>query len=124
MHPTRIDRFYRHLLAKRIPPGNRRWCEAPPRNIHHVENILQYWDKTFFINIIRDPRDVLTSKHRNKPGEYWVSLNRWVKDVNRGLEYEDHPRVFTVRYEDLVQNFEPTIQKLCAFMEMEYDPKF
>ena len=122
LYPARIDRLYRHLLVKRIPPRNRRWCEKTPRNIHHVENILQYWDKAFFINIIRDPRDVLTSRHRNKPGEYWVSLNRWVKDVSRGLEFKDHPRVFTVRYEDLVQDFEPTIQKLCAFMEMECGP--
>ena len=123
LHPARIDRLYRHLLTQRIPAENRRWCEKTPRNIHHLENILQYWEAAFFINIIRDPRDVLTSKHRNKPGEYWVSLNRWVKDVNKGLEYQDHPRVFTIRYEDLVQDFEPTIKSLCTFLQIEPGPE-
>ncbi len=123
MHPARIDRLYRHLLVKRIPAGTRRWCEKTPRNIHHVDNILQYWEEALFINIIRDPRDVLTSTHRNKPGEYWVSLNRWVKDVNKGLEYKDHPRVFTIRYEDIVQNFEPTIRKLCTFLRIDCGPE-
>jgi len=123
LRPARIDRLYRHLLAKRIPSGNRRWCEKTPRNIHHVENILQYWEEAKFINIIRDPRDVLTSRHHNKPGEYWVSPNRWVKDVSKGLELIDRPRVFTVRYEDLVQNFEPTIRDLCAFLQIECGPE-
>ena len=123
LHPSRIDRLYRHLLVKRIPARNRRWCEKTPRNIHHLDNILNYWEGSFFINIIRDPRDVLTSVHRNKPGEYWVSLNRWVKDVNKGLEYLDHPRVFTIRYEDIVQNFEPTIKSLCSFLQIESGPE-
>ncbi len=123
LRPTRIDRLYRHLLVKRVPQAARRWCEKTPRNIHHIENILQYWSESHFINIIRDPRDVLTSRHRNKPGEYWVSLNRWVKDVKQGLEYEDHPRVFTIRYEDLVQNFEPSIRELCNFLQIECGPE-
>lgn len=119
LHPIRIDRLYRHLLKSRIPPGSRRWCEKTPRNIHHAENILKYWSEAQFIHIIRDPRDVLTSRHRNKPGEYWVSLNRWVKDVSKGLDLQDHPRLFTIRYEDLVQDFEPTIQALCNSLGMK-----
>jgi len=123
LYPSRLDRLYRHLLVNRIPAEARRWCEKTPRNIHHLENILGYWPDAFFLNIIRDPRDVLTSKHQNKPGEYWVSLDRWVRDVNKGLEYQDHPRVITIRYEDLVQNFEPTIKNLCVFLKITCAPE-
>jgi len=123
LRPARLDRLYRYLLIKRIPGRARRWCEKTPRNVRSLGNILQYWDEARFIHIIRDPRDVLTSTHRNKPDEYWVSLNRWVKDVNKGLEYKDHPRVFTIRYEDIVQRFEPTIQAMCAFLQIEFGPE-
>lgn len=121
--PTRIDRFYRYLLVKPVPKNVHSWCEKTPRNVRYIGNILNHWDQTRFINIIRDPRDVLTSHHRDKPGEYWVHLNRWVRDVNEGLQFKDHPRVFTIRYEDLVQNFEPSIRELCDFLGIECGPE-
>lgn len=119
LRPARLDRLYRHLLVKRVPRSNRLWCEKTPRNVRCIKNILAYWEAAFFIHIIRDPRDVLTSRHRNDPEKYWVSPDRWVRDVNKGLEFRDHPRVYTIRYEDLVQNFEPTIRKLCAFIGVD-----
>ncbi len=121
--PTRIDRFYRYLLIRKVPSTAHCWCEKTPRNVRYIGNILDHWDQSRFINIIRDPRDVLTSQHRDKPGDYWVPLNRWVRDVKEGLEYSDHPRVFTIRYEDLVQNFEPSIRKLCEFLQIECGPE-
>lgn len=123
MLPSRIDRLYRHLLVKRVPPEARCWCEKTPRNVRYLQNILQHWSESRFINIIRDPRDVLTSRHRNKPDKYWVSLNRWVQDVKAGLEFEDHSRVLTIRYEDLVQNFEASIHNLCGFLQVECVPE-
>lgn len=121
--PIRIDRIHRYLMLRSIPAEARRWCEKTPRNVRHIENILNYWENARFINIIRDPRDVLTSRHRKDPDAYWVPLNRWVRDVQEGMAYHDHPRVYTVRYEDLVQKFEPTIREMCAFLDIEVVPQ-
>ncbi len=123
MVPKRLDRFYRYLLVKKVPPQARRWCEKTPRNVRSLGRILNYWPEARFINIIRDPRDVLTSKHRKNPDKYWVPLNRWVRDVNEGLAFKDHPRVYTIRYEDLVQNFESSIRLLCDFLQLECGPE-
>lgn len=123
LHPARIDRLYRHLLVNRVPRSNRLWCEKTPRNVRVADKILEYWPDAFFINIIRDPRDVLTSRHQDNPDGYWVSLNRWVQDVNMGLKLQDHPRVYTMRYEDLVQDFEQTISDLCEFVRIECGPE-
>jgi len=121
--PARIDRLYRYILPRRIPKGQHIWAEKTPRNVRHIEQILNYWHDALFIHIIRDPRDVLTSRHQNRPGEYWVSRKRWVNDVTKGLAFQDHPRVYTLRYEDLVQHFEPTIRRLCDFLKLECVPE-
>jgi len=123
MRPARIDRLYRHLLVNRVQRSNQLWCEKTPRNVRVAEKILAYWKDAFFINIVRDPRDVLTSRHRNDPEKYWVSLDRWVSDVNKGLAVQEHPRVYTVKYEDLVQDFEQTIRGLCDFVRIECGPE-
>ena len=85
LEPARLDRLYRELLWRRIPPSAQRWCEKTPRNVHHIDKILDFWPNSRFFHIVRDPRDVLTSRHPTRPDEYWVSPERWVRDVRAGL---------------------------------------
>ncbi len=117
--PSRLDRFYRWLLFSRVPRVACRWAEKTPRNVRHIGEILDYWPEAKFINIIRDPRDVLTSTHRDAPDQYWIPPRRWIRDVGEGLAFQHHPRVYTLRYEDLVQDFEPTVQDLCGFLDLD-----
>lgn len=63
--PNRIDRVYREILRRKIPETATRWCEKTPRHIKHIKNILTYNPKIKAIHIVRDGRDVVTSKHPN-----------------------------------------------------------
>ncbi len=120
--PSRMDRMYRELIRSRIPEGVRRWCEKSPANVRHIEKILEYFkERVRFIHIIRDPRDVLTSEHPkpSKKGGYYVSAERWVKDVKAGLAFKGHPSVFTLRYEDLVRNPDMELDRICSFIGEE-----
>ncbi len=60
------------------------------------------------IYLIRNPFDVLTSKHRLKPGQYYVDFDMWLNSINAGefLKQKLHnsPRFLVVRYEDLILN--------------------
>lgn len=98
-----------------------RWCEKTPMNIHFIDKIFEYFGSgTQFINIVRDGRDVITSRHPSNPNSYYVSPNRWVRDVKAGLNFETHPRVLTVRYEDLTADYMSTMKTVFDFLEVEF----
>jgi len=115
----RIDRLYREFVKNKIPPTALRWLEKTPGHIRSFNKILSYYDdKVKLIHVIRDGRDVVTSKHpKHSPHKYWVSPSRWVREVNVGLDLEGHPSVINVRYEDLITDFENTITKIYKFLD-------
>ena len=123
VYPDRIDRIYRELLKRKIPKTATRWCEKTPRHIKHIKNILEYLPNAKAIHIVRDGRDVVTSKHpKHRPDEYWTSINRWVTDVETGMEYENHRQVLTLRYEDLIYHFDREIKQISEFLEEDFIP--
>lgn len=123
MIPDRIDRIYREMLKRKIPATANRWCEKTPRHIKHIKNILNYMPNIKAIHIVRDGRDAVTSKHpKHRPDEYWVSVNRWVTDVAVGMEYENHPNVLTLRYEDLIYKFDEEIKRISEFLGEDFVP--
>src|SRR4029453_7674218 len=61
------------------------------------------FDRHFhIICMLRDPRDVVTSRHRHDMTRYWAPLRLWKRNLRHAKTIFDHPRVILVRYEDLV----------------------
>lgn len=122
--PYRLDRLYREFLVTKIPVQKARWCEKTPKNIRYLPQILKYFQKDAkIINLVRDGRDVITSKHpKHNPDDFWVSINRWVYDVKIGLKYSKEENVLTVRYEDLITNFTPVMKTISDFLEEDFVP--
>ncbi len=120
--PDTWTRFCWYVLWYRSSRTNTRWCEKTPMNVKHIGRIEKFLNQSFrFIHIIRDGRDVLTSKHPRDPKHYWVPVKRWVNDTKRGLEFREHPCVLTIRYEDLVISFSETIEEICRFLDEHPD---
>ncbi|KAA3617129.1 MAG: sulfotransferase [Calditrichaeota bacterium] len=119
--PFRIDRLYREFLYSKVPPGPTRWLEKTPKHIRSFHKILDYMGENVqLIHVIRDGRDVVTSKHpKHSPGEYWVPVNRWIDDVSLGLSLKNHPQVLNIRYEDFIQDFEKTMNTVYSFLNEE-----
>lgn len=121
---ARVDRIYRCILFNRVPASAKRWCEKTPINIRRIPQIDQYFKGNFrLIQIIRDGRDVILSRHPLNTSEYWVSPERWVSDVSIGLEFRDHPNVYTIRYEDLINQYDETIGGICNFLNIPLTEK-
>ncbi len=115
----KIQRLRDHFAVHPISAECRYWCEKTPRNILFFEQILAYFGhRSRLIHIVRDGRDVITSLHPDEPDRYWVEPQRWVQDVSAGLAFFDHPQVLTLRYEDLVLNFESVIHQVMAFLKL------
>ncbi len=117
--PYRLDRLYRKLLTQRIPESATRWCEKTPMHVRFFGELLDwYGPHVRLIHLIRDGRDVVTSRHPFKPSEYWVPYHRWVNDVSIGLSFKDHPQVLTLTYEEYVADFEAVMGRVYAFLEL------
>jgi len=119
--PLIIDKIYWYLLTHKIPHECNRWCEKTPKNVIFFGPILDYFkDRVCIIHIIRDGRDVITSKHPDKQTKFWVPAERWINDVGAGLKFENHPQVLTLKYEDLVIEPEETIKSICSFIDEDF----
>jgi hypothetical protein len=96
----------------------RRWSEKSPANIFHFKEILEHFGrKVRLIQMVRDGRDVVSSIHPRNPQRPWVPKRRWIMAVTAGLEFRTHPQVMTIRYEDLVTDFDASTRALWEFLE-------
>jgi hypothetical protein len=124
--------------------GKPYWLEKTPSHIFHVECIIEKVPGVRFIELTRDPRDVLASKKVRKTTN-WAdrygdktaermqirkgydplrdSLG-WRAAVRAGAEAQTlHPGCFyRLRYEDLVSAPEREIDQLCRWLGLSYEP--
>ncbi|MEJ2564758.1 MAG: sulfotransferase [Gammaproteobacteria bacterium] len=112
------DKF--HL--RHIPVGKLRFCEKTPGNLRHTEKIIDFFaGHVKIVNLFRDGRDVVTSRHPLNPTKYWVKIETWVNDVSYGLQVAANEHVHTLKYEDLVATPEPVLRRLCEFIGEEFE---
>jgi len=123
--PFELDKIHEYLLSHDIPETCTRWCEKTPRNVIYFERILRHFGKAVrLIHVVRDGRDVVTSVHPTDSSRFWVTPHRWVMDVGAGRKLEHHPRLLTLRYEDLVRSYEASMRRICKFIDEEFTPAF
>jgi hypothetical protein len=119
-----LDRknLFLKLLKNAIPSSAKRWCGASNLSVLAYDRLLEYYGKNVrILNMVRDGRDVVTEYDKKVMEKYVVDGERWVYDVMSGEKSASSPQVFTVRYEDLVHDYENTIRKICKFLGEE-DP--
>lgn len=81
-------------------------------------------EKVGLILIVRDPRDVLTSRHagsqQDKP---WVRLTHWHESIKAGelifRELSDYPRKIAIRFEDIVLKPNDIEQQICSLFSLK-----
>ncbi|MBD3165876.1 hypothetical protein GF324_04720 [bacterium] len=127
--------------------GKAYWLEKSPAHAYHAVSILSALPAAKCIEIVRDPRDIMASKKlrrgvhvkglrsgglsdhdRRHLGmtEYdplWVSL-AWKRTVAAvDSAHEAFPgRVLSVRYEDLVERPQETVERLCESLGLPFEP--
>lgn len=84
-----------------------------PRDHQLVASVIERDERQWFISMIRDPRDIVSSRHRLHPEVYWANLRQWREWLENTRPFRQHPRLIEVRYEELV-NDPDTVQKHVA----------
>jgi hypothetical protein len=115
--PVHLIRLILKLIRKPIALSARCWCGASPLSVLVYDRLLeQYGKRVRILNVIRDGRDVVSENEKKVMARYAVDGDVWVHDVRAGMKFENHPQVLTIRYEDLIQDYERTINRICDFI--------
>jgi len=105
--------------------NTRYWVEKSPYNEYYLDQILNWWQNARFIHIIRDPRDNYASyrrKHADWSPEFFSQ--NWKRSTAAGVENQTklgEDKYLILRYEDLVHHPKETMQKLTAFLVIDWD---
>jgi hypothetical protein len=73
-----------------------------PNDIKQLRHIFHRDPQLYVIYMSRDPRGVITSKHRESPGQYFCNYRVWLECDTAARRYISNPRFLQLRYEDLV----------------------
>jgi hypothetical protein len=130
--PAFVEAFAGLCMAS---AGKQRWAEKTPRNIGRVAEILRCFPGARFVHVLRDGRDVACSlrthpRHKVVDGALvplgtWKPIagcaRRWVRDIEASRPWWGDPRFHTLRYEDLVRDPRPVLERLMDFAGEDWD---
>ena len=108
--------------------GKPRWGDKTPAYMLSVTRIGRALPEVRFIHLIRDGRDVAlsqTARAINEQPPKGEQAARWVKRITKSREQARKlggDRYMEARYEDLVRDPEPTLRRICEFVELNFDP--
>ncbi|MEL7198580.1 MAG: sulfotransferase [Pseudomonadota bacterium] len=105
--------------------GKKRWAEKTPNHIQHLGTIRRLWPDAKIIRIIRDPRDVGLSTRKIPTFSDQILPNiyvwqEWNGRAERFLAAD--PGSMTVRYEDIVDDPEDQLRRICDHIGEDFDP--
>jgi hypothetical protein len=103
-----------------------RWADKTPLYLAHVAELAEVWEQARFVVLVRDGRDVALSLLGVPfgPNNVWAAARFWARGIDLGIDAEKRfgERVLRVRYEDLVTDPAPHVERLCRFLGLEFDP--
>ncbi|MEO0769683.1 MAG: sulfotransferase, partial [Cyanobacteria bacterium J06649_4] len=133
--------FASFLQAKAQTSGKSTPCEQTPQNVLYIKELLALYPNCRIINMVRDPRDILLSQKykwrikflgaSNIPYREvfraWANYHPiviaklWTASVQAAKEFESHPRVKTVRFEDFITDSNNVLKEVCRFSNITFD---
>lgn len=117
-----LDRVFAGFAAAQ---GKGRWAEKSPQNAQHVARLAQAFPAARFVHVIRDGRDAAASFQRRWLRDPRLTIFRWKKVVQlarRDGRTLPNDRYLEVTYETLTEAPEETLQEICAFLGLPFDP--
>lgn len=96
-----------------------------PRDILVADAALRIFGNCHIICMLRDPRDMIVSRHGARPDKYWAGLDFWKFRAPIARALLGHPRFITVQYDELTERPDevqdelmrrmPFLKKKCDF---------
>ena len=120
--------FYAFYLANK--ENKSRWIEKTPVHTYGISSILNSYPNAKFIEIVRDPRAVYCS-WKNTSIDFFRNLNlvemiiHWETVFFSGRYWKNiiPDQYYRLKYEELTNNPQEELIKLCTFLREDCEPK-
>jgi hypothetical protein len=122
-------RFMRAFISKQFGAGDEiYWVETTPMNIPEANKLQELFSNALFINMVRDPRDVIASLLTKKWGPTtplegldWIEAR--LLAGHEALTAVQPEKKITIALEELaINNREATYKKLLSFLKISDEP--
>jgi omega-hydroxy-beta-dihydromenaquinone-9 sulfotransferase len=116
-------------------------CDQTPHNVFYLREILDLFPEARVINLVRDPRNVLLSQKRKWKRRFlgakdiplkeafrsWTNYHPitisklWTASVRAAERHAHDNRVYSLRFEDLVDDPDGAVRTICEFAGLSFD---
>jgi len=111
-------------LAYAPDPPVERFCSKSPGCTRVTLPLLKRRPGLWIVCVLRDPRDIVVSRHSKRPEAYWAHLGFLRNSIRYFRAARLHERFLVVRYEELVSQpdaVQSRLQKTIPFLEKRQD---
>ncbi len=104
-----------------------RWVEKTPFHYNFIDKIETFYPQARFVNIIRNPVHTIHSRKTNIPTDKNKSIKKmshqWnaMVDSCNNYKQKNPDKIYLIRYEDLVNKTEETMEALCRFLNVPFN---
>ena len=106
--------------------GKPRWGDKSPSYVRRIRRVHAVLPEAHFIHLIRDGRDVALSQLEVHHGNDKVvdAATEWVEGIEKARRVGGGigEAYMEVRYEDLVSGPRPVLERVCARIDLDFDP--
>lgn len=139
---TSLRIFAAVIQHEAIKHGKQFPCDQTPQNVFYIREVLDAFPDSYFINMVRDPRDVLLSQKRKwkrrflggSHATWYETIRAWTNyhpltisklwnSAIRARENVKDKRVMSVQFESLLQNPDKAIESICYFLQLPFSEK-
>ncbi len=106
----RTDRHYDHEIRFHLveAQSGEVLITKRPKDTMYMPAVLDDDPELYVIYVLRDPRDVICSRHGKDRSIYYSNIRLWRQMHGYAKQMSSHPRFLQVRYEDFVSNPDAT----------------
>lgn len=136
--------IYKAFIHKFVTDGSKiNGCDQTPRNVLYIKEIIENIPEAKVICMVRDPRSVLLSQKSKWKRKFLGAKNipfkeairsyfnyhpytiskLWKASSSHTLQWKDHEKVLTIKFEDLVENPPQKVKEICKFLGIPYEEK-
>jgi len=104
-----------------------RLIEKTPKHLFYIEKIFKYFPNAKILFMLRDGRDVACSQKArfinviNNP--FLKGIKEWVKANQISTQWQYHPSIKYLKYEDLIQDLNSSLIDVMDFLEEDIENK-
>jgi hypothetical protein len=120
--------MYQTLYGKLLEPTDATlFLDKTPRYYSILPELREVFPEARYVLLVRNPLSVFTSILRTWVKDNWLSVSKYKKDLLDAPKQirdarGDKENVILTRYEDLVQHPKSELTKVCAHLQIDFEP--